>query len=148
MRSGGGGDTLMAMSDETESAKDKALKVLETCNTGDPELDHVRADDALLAYLKKQVPRKSPMLSEKCGATFGTPKRKMSDVIGTKEAAAILGLSEQMVRRLARRKNFRVLRRRPLLLSRRIIENFQRRRLAYQAAQDGLDQWNEPEYMI
>lgn len=72
----------------------------------------------------------------------------MSDVIGTKEAAAILGLSEQMVRRLARRKNFRVLRRRPLLLSRRIIENFQRRRLAYQASQDGLDGWNEPEYMI
>ena len=72
------------------------------------------------------------------------------DILTTKQAAALLGLSEQMVRRLARRKNFRVIRRSPLLISRRVLEAFVRRRDAYAAARDGLDRWmqNEPEYMI
>ena len=72
------------------------------------------------------------------------------DILTTRQAAALLGLSEQMVRRLARRKNFRVIRRSPLLISRRVLEAFVRRRDAYAAAKDGLDRWmqNEPEYMI
>lgn len=72
------------------------------------------------------------------------------DILTTKQAAALLGLSEQMVRRLARRKNFRVLRRNPLLISKPVLEAFVRRRDAYAAAKDGLDRWmqNEPEYMI
>ena len=72
------------------------------------------------------------------------------DILTTKQAAALLGMSEQSVRRLARRKNFRVLRRRPLLISRPVLEAFVRRKEAYAAAKDGLDRWmqNEPEYMI
>lgn len=72
------------------------------------------------------------------------------DIVGVKEAAVILGVSEAMVRRMVRRRNFRVIRRKPLLLSRRILEASLKRRAEYAAAMDGLDRWvsQEPEYQI
>lgn len=84
------------------------------------------------------------------GGGGGTLAVMSEDAIGVKDAAAMLGVSQAMVRRMARRKNFRVLRRRPLLFSRRILEAFLRRQQAYRAAQDGLDRWvqTEPEYYI